>query len=257
MRADNTIYDRPGDLWWDDRGALAGLRTSLNPARVAYFRETLARLGIDPRGAAALDIGCGGGLASEEFARLGCRVTGVDQSEAALAVARAHAAAGELAITYHSGAGEAPPVPDGAFEIALCCDMLEHVADPRKVVAAIAQKLAPGGVFLFDTINRTWRSRALAIWLIQEWPLTRVVPSGLHAWTQFITPRELTAMLVASGLEPGAMVGLAPRVTPAALAELWRYKRGALTVGELGRRVPYHVSQDTALSYAGYARKPR
>jgi 2-polyprenyl-6-hydroxyphenyl methylase / 3-demethylubiquinone-9 3-methyltransferase len=257
VRADNTIYDRPGDLWWDDRGELAPLRTSLNPARVGYFREALARLGVDPRGAAALDVGCGGGLLAEEFARLGCRVTGVDPSETALAVARAHAKASGLDITYAAGAGEALPVADGAFPIVYCCDVLEHVADPARVVTACAQKLAPGGVFLFDTINRTWRSRALAIWLIQEWPLTRVVPPGLHAWEQFITPREVMAMLAASGLECGEIVGLTPQVTPAVFGALWRHKRGALTAGELGRRLPYAISRDTSVSYAGFARKPR
>ena len=256
MRADNSIYNRPGDLWWDDRGAFAPLRTSLNPARFAYFRETLTRLGVDPRGLVTLDVGCGGGLLAEEFARLGCMVTGIDPSGAALAVARAHAAAGGLDITYVTGTGESPPVADGAFDLVLCCDMLEHVAEPGRVIAACAQKLAPGGVLFFDTINRTWRSRALAIWLIQEWSLTRVAPPGLHAWSQFVRPGELAAMLSASGLICGEMGGLTPRVTAGVVVALWRYKRGALTAGELGRRLPYHLGRDRSVSYIGYARKP-
>lgn len=256
MPVDNTLYDRPGDQWWDDRGAFAGLRVSLNPARLRYFRETLAQLGVDPRGAAALDVGCGGGLLAEEFARLGCHVTGVDPAGTALTVARAHAASSGLDITYIAGAGEALPVSDGAFSIVMCCDALEHVADPALVIAECARVLAPGGVFLFDTLNRTWRSRALAIWLIQEWPLTRVVPRGVHDWRQFITPQELVTMAQRAGLDPGGMIGLAPTLSLRAVAALWRYKRGAITIGDLGRRLPYHLSQDLSVSYAGYARKP-
>jgi 2-polyprenyl-3-methyl-5-hydroxy-6-metoxy-1,4-benzoquinol methylase len=71
------------------------------------------RLHIDPHGKATLDVGCGGGLLAEEFARLGCQVTGVDPSEPSLETARAHAAASGLSIDYRAGAGEALPFPDG------------------------------------------------------------------------------------------------------------------------------------------------
>ena len=49
------------------------------------------------------DIGCGGGLFAEEFARLGAQVIGVDPSAASLATARSHAAAAGLRIDYREG----------------------------------------------------------------------------------------------------------------------------------------------------------
>ena len=73
MPVDNTVYDQPGDIWWDETAGLSMLRTALNPARSGYFRSVLTeRLHINPHGKATLDVGCGGGFLAEEFARLGC-----------------------------------------------------------------------------------------------------------------------------------------------------------------------------------------
>ena len=91
MPVDNQLYDTMADSWWDESGVLHFLR-GINPARFGYMRRILIdELGIDPRGKRTLDVGCGGGLLAEEFARLGCAVTGVDPSEKSLAAARDHA----------------------------------------------------------------------------------------------------------------------------------------------------------------------
>ena len=69
---DNALYDRLADSWWDESGLLHSL-TALNPARFGYMRRVLVEeLRIPPLGLRVLDIGCGGGLLAEEFARLGC-----------------------------------------------------------------------------------------------------------------------------------------------------------------------------------------
>ncbi len=257
MPADNALYKRSGDIWWDESAIFSVLRTSLNPARFGYFRHVLTeRLRLDPHGMATLDVGCGGGLLAEEFARLGCHVTGVDPAEAALGVAREHAVASGLSITYRVGVGEALPFPAETFGIVYCCDVLEHVAALDQVVAEIARVLAPGGVFFFDTINRTFLSKVLAIKLAQEWRATRVLPPNLHDWNQFIKPAELQALMIRHALGRREIVGLMPGLSPfAALYAIWRYKRGAISVGELGRRFAYRVSGNLSVSYAGYAVK--
>jgi 2-polyprenyl-6-hydroxyphenyl methylase/3-demethylubiquinone-9 3-methyltransferase len=116
MPVDNQLYDRLSDNWWSDEGTLSLLRTALNPARVPWLRRTLTEtLGREPQGLRVLDVGCGGGLLAEEFAKIGCRVTGVDPSSASLEVARAHAAKAGLEIDYRSASGERLPFDDGAF----------------------------------------------------------------------------------------------------------------------------------------------
>ncbi len=259
-RIDNALYDRDGDIWWRDEEPLSMLRF-LNPARFGYFQQVLARRGIEPRGMAALDVGCGGGLLAEEFARLGCRVTGVDPSAPSLATARAHAAHSDLAITYRLGRGEDLPFAAASFAIVYCCDVLEHVTDLDRVIGEIARVLTPGGIFFFDTINRTVRSKLLVITLLQEWRLTALAPPNLHDWSMFIRPSELRAILGRHGLQSRAMVGLALRGNPLlVLPAFIQCKRGLISYGELARRITtrmrIRVSGDRSISYAGYALKP-
>jgi 2-polyprenyl-6-hydroxyphenyl methylase/3-demethylubiquinone-9 3-methyltransferase len=166
--ADNSIYDGEGDIWWDESSPLNALRTAVNPGRVGYLRKVIASAGLQP-GATALDVGCGGGLMAEEVTRLGFHVTGIDPSAASIATARAHAAASGLRIEYRQGAGEALPFADEMFDLVYCCDVLEHVADPGRLIAESARVLRRGGIYLFDTINRTMASRLVMIKLFQSW----------------------------------------------------------------------------------------
>lgn len=203
MPVDNTVYDRLSHSWWDeDASGLVMLRTGLNPARFGYMQRILTeQLGIDPVGLEILDVGCGGGLLAEEFAALGARVTGIDPSVDSLAAARAHARQSGLAIHYQPGVGEQLPLPDASFDAVYCCDVLEHVDDVGRTVREIARVLRPGGVFLYDTINRTRRSRLLGIKLFQDWAATRCLPPDLHDWRCFIRPAELERELAAAGVD--------------------------------------------------------
>ncbi len=121
MPVDNTIYDWPGDLWWSDDGPLSAIRTALNPGRMEYFGRVFADLSIDPGDQTLLDIGCGGGLLAEELARLGCRVIGVDPSDASLTVAREHAESEGLEVEF-----------DLQYEReGLAAEQIAHQAPPR------------------------------------------------------------------------------------------------------------------------------
>ena len=255
MPADNDVYERLGESWWDETSPLNLLHGSVTPGRLAYFRGVLARrLGPELAGLTVLDIGCGGGFLSEEFAALGCQVTGVDPAPASVAAARAHAAARGLRIDYRVGAGERLPVADAAFDVACCCDVLEHVADPDRVIAETARVLKPGGLYLFDTINRTWRSRLFAIKLAQQWRLTRLTDVAFHDWDMFITPAELTVILTRHGLALGELTGLGARARPVTvLRGLAAARRGRITYGEFSRRLDAGPVRSQAVSYMGYA----
>jgi 2-polyprenyl-6-hydroxyphenyl methylase / 3-demethylubiquinone-9 3-methyltransferase len=257
MPVDNALYDRMADTWWDESGFLHAL-AALNPARFGYMRRVLTEeLRLDPATLQVLDIGCGGGLLAEEFARLGCRVTGVDPSEESLAAARTHAATQQLPISYRAAKGEALPFADATFDVAYCCDVLEHVSDLRQVIAETARVLRPGGTYLYDTINRTVRSRVIAIALLQEWRWTAVMPPGLHDWNMFIKPDELCRLLEREGLTPSGLTGLKPRVSLfRVLRTLRRRKRGLISYVEAARQMRPGESSDISIAYMGYARKP-
>jgi len=252
---DNGVYDRLGGSWWDEASLLNMLHGSFTPGRFVYFRGVLARrFGAAVAGLRVLDIGCGGGFLAEEFAALGCQVTGVDPSPVSVDAARAHAAARGLRIDYRTGAGEDLPFPGAAFGAACCCDVLEHVADVNRVIGEAARILAPGGLFLFDTVNRTLKSKLLAVKAVQEWPLTRLTDVALHDWDMFITPAELAAVLERHGLVPGETVGLGARARPlTVLRNYARARRGRISYGELSRRLDVGQSRSTAVAYMGYA----
>jgi len=257
MPVDNSLYDRMAGSWWDEDGFLHVL-AALNPARFGYMRRVLTEeLHVAPAGLRTLDIGCGGGLLAEEFARLGCTVVGVDPSEESLAAARTHAASQGLAIEYQPATGEALPFADASFDLVYCCDVLEHVPDLPRVIAETARVLKPGGTYFYDTINRTARSRLIVIKLLQEWQWTALMPPRLHDWRMFIRPAELRRALEDHGLVPGGVTGLKPRANPVRLVRtLRRRKRGLLSYAAAVRAMDVGESPDMSVSYIGYARKP-
>ena len=257
MPVDNQLYDRLAATWWDDDSLLSLLRTSINPARFGYMRRVLTEeLGVDPNGKTALDVGSGGGLLAEEFARLGFRVTGIDPSAESVEAARVHAVSESLDIEYTVGAGEQLPFPDESFDIAYCCDVLEHVDDLDRVLAETSRVLKPGGVYLYDTINRTRRSKLVMIKLMQEWRATALMEPNLHDWDMFITPGELVAAIGRAGLENRDIVGVGPARNPLSLVmDMRRRARGDMTYGEFGARNKFRETRDKSLLYAGHAVK--
>lgn len=258
MSVDNELYNEKRDIWWNENEALYFLYSGMNPARVAYFRHILSDvMHIDPKGKRTLDVGCGGGILAEEFARMGCELTGVDPSAPSIATARAHAAQSRLTIDYRVAGGEHLPFEDNSFDIVYCCDVLEHISDLKQVIAETARVLKPGGVYFYDTINRTRLSRLIFIQLAQEWSFTRFVPPHLHDWNMFITPQELTALLNAGGLESRDMAGMSPAVNPLQMVALMRrVNRKRMNFAEFGTRAGFHRSKDLSVSYMGYAVKP-
>jgi 2-polyprenyl-6-hydroxyphenyl methylase / 3-demethylubiquinone-9 3-methyltransferase len=252
---DNDVYDRLGGSWWDESSPLCLLH-GITPGRFAYFRDVLARQALATRGLRALDIGCGGGFLAEQFAALGCQVTGIDPSPVSIRAARAHAAARVLRVDYQVGSGEHVPAADSSFDLVFCCDVLEHVTDVNQVISETARVLKPRGLYLFDTINRTVQSRLIAIKLMQQWPLTRVVDAAIHDWGMFIRPAELAGLLERHGLNIGEIAGLGPRASlPAVVTGLIAVRRGRITYGEFSRRLDVGRVASTAVSYMGFATK--
>jgi 2-polyprenyl-6-hydroxyphenyl methylase / 3-demethylubiquinone-9 3-methyltransferase len=256
MPVDNDLYDRMADTWWDERGFLHAL-VALNPARFGYMRRVLVEeLCLAPVGLSVLDVGCGGGLLAEEFARLGCRVTGVDPSEESLAAAGTHAVRQRLAIDYRRARGEALPFGDGSFDVAYCCDVLEHVDDASQVIAETARVLKSGGIYFYDTVNRTPQSRLVVIKLLQEWHWTALMPPRLHDWNMFIRPSELRQLLEQHGFAHGGLTGLKPRANSLRLIRaLRRRKRGLLSYAEAVQEMDLGESPDDSIAYIGWARK--
>lgn len=196
--------------WWDPKGSSAMLH-KLNPVRLAYIRAAIDRHwdsddhGFRPlAGKRALDVGCGAGLLAEPLARLGASVTGLDAAPENIAVASAHAQGQGLAIDYRATPVE--QVSDSGYDLVTSMEVIEHVADPAAFVRALAAKLAPDGLMILSTPNRTPMSRLAMITIGES---IGGIPKGTHDWSKFITPDELTALLEDAGLEVTDSSGLA------------------------------------------------
>ncbi|HEX4348532.1 MAG TPA: bifunctional 2-polyprenyl-6-hydroxyphenol methylase/3-demethylubiquinol 3-O-methyltransferase UbiG [Vicinamibacterales bacterium] len=250
---DNEIYNTPGDIWWQPDTVLYLLKTSMNPPRVSYFRRVLLdEMKIRPAGKRALEVGCGGGILCEEIARMGFDTTGVDPSASSLETARHHATASGLQIQYEAGTAERLPYADASVDVLFCCDVLEHVHDVHATIAEFARVLKPGGVFCYDTLNRTFVSWLIAIKVWQDWTRYAFMPRNLHVWRMFIKPQELTALLSENGFEPGEPRGMSAHMSPLRMLSLLRARaKGEMTYAELGAHLQLRESADLKISYMG------
>jgi 2-polyprenyl-6-hydroxyphenyl methylase/3-demethylubiquinone-9 3-methyltransferase len=256
-QVNNAIYDQLADTWWDRNGILYLLKAMVNPWRVPYFEQVIkAHYGAELSANRLLDVGCGGGVLTEEFARIGLRVTGIDTSARSIQAAGEHAESEGLEIDYLPGSALALNFPDNSFDVVSCCDVLEHIPDWEKVVAEIRRVLKPGGLFVFDTINRTPLSWLQLIIGLQVFPLTRLFPPDTHNWRMFIRPDELRDECKRNGLQVEEVLG--GKLTGnslIALRELRRYKRGAISAAELGKKLALRETENLSANYMGVAHK--
>lgn len=185
---DLQFYDMSADIWWQSDAKIYALYY-LNQPRFDFFDRYVPSW----QGLRVLDVGCGGGFSCEFMARRGAIASGVDQSAKCIKQAQEHAAISKLPIEYQHGFAENLPYQPNSFDIVVCVDVLEHVADLRKTISEISRVLKPNGLFLFDTINRTVKSQFVMIWLLEN--ILREIPVGIHDWKKFIKPEELTNLL--------------------------------------------------------------
>ena len=198
--------------WWNPKGKMASLH-EVNPVRLEFLRAAVDAHWADARfeakplaGKSALDIGCGAGLLCEPMARLGADVTGVDASAENVNVAATHAEGVGLDIRYM--AGEVGSLDIGTFDLVTSVEVIEHVSDKKAFVADVAARLAPGGLLVMSTPNRTTASRLLLVGAAEA---IGYVPKGTHHWDDFINPEEFADLLSDVGLEIIEQRGIAYR----------------------------------------------
>jgi 2-polyprenyl-6-hydroxyphenyl methylase/3-demethylubiquinone-9 3-methyltransferase len=198
--------------WWER----SCLLFRITEERVDYIESCIERVfgKGSLRQQQVLEVGCGGGLICETLARRGCTAVGIDPSEGALRDAREHALRSNMGQSTHFDLGYAESLPyaDGSFSVIVCLDVLEHVRDLQATLHEVARVLAPGGIFIFDTINRTFLARLALIWIGERFFQRDGLVPGLHNYHQFIKPRELHAALTQNKLQVAEMVGFMPRL---------------------------------------------
>jgi len=233
MKENLEIYNQVD--WWSSKHSLR----QMVPIKFGYFSKQIGNL----KGLNISDVGCGGGLLSEEFSKNGAEVTGIDISENSIEIARTHALENDLAIDYKSGYAENIPANDNTFDAVICADCLEHVNNLEKVISEISRVLKDSGIFCYDTINRTFLSKIVADWIanrILRWQNKHLNVSekdyAIHDWNKFIKPVELYRLMNKYNLKNIEIKGI---------------QFAGITNGSFKARIGEH----TKIAYIGYAQK--
>ena len=101
-----------------------------------------------------LEVGCGAGTDLVRFARGGARVTGVDLSASAIALARQNFAQQGLTANLQEADGEQLPFEDRGFDLVYAHGVVQYTTDPAALVHECHRVLRPGGQAVFQVYNR-------------------------------------------------------------------------------------------------------
>ena len=193
------LFDEYAYDWWNKTGNYKLLH-KLNPLRLEYISSRL-----EIKNKKILDIGCGGGILSEELSKMGAKVTGIDSSKKSINIAKKHAKEQDLQIEYINGS-----ILDLSslenYDCVVCFEMIEHIHEPEKLIEKIASITQKKSHLFMSTINRNLKSFIFAK-IFAEYIL-KVVPRGTHQYAKFITPYELNNMLESHNFNMSSIDGI-------------------------------------------------
>lgn len=244
-QVNNDVYDTYGERWYfADDDPVALLRAE-SKTKSPWILKKLEEHGLLNSKTRLLDVGCGGGFLSNELARQGLKVTGVDLSPESIKVAAKFDST--KSVVYQIADAYKLPFSDQSFEVITAMDFLEHVERPQDVIKEFSRVLKPDGLFIFHTFNRNWLAYLVIIKLV-EW-LVKNTPKNLHILRLFIKPKELQQYCRLESLQTKEMVGIKPVFTTIPIR--------CLFTGIVPKGLRFELTNSLLLSYIGYAVKAK
>ncbi len=194
-------FEEMAHRWWDTKGSFKPLH-DINPLRAQYIDERTPLAGKR-----VLDVGCGGGVLTEEMYRRKANVSGIVAAESVINVARAHQMESKTAVSYLQETAEDHLTEHrDHYDVVTCLELLEHVPDPEALVRVCAELTRAGGSVFFSTINRNLKSWLNAI-VGAEYVLG-LLPRGTHDYQKLIRPSELARWARVAALELKELNGM-------------------------------------------------
>ena len=182
-------FSRLADEWWEKNGKFKILH-DIQPIRIKFILDTLKRAKLNK--IKILDIGCGGGLISENLTKLGAQVTGIDFVESNIDAAKVHANKNNLKINYLVKDLERDKIQN-KYDVIIIFEVLEHLNNWESFLLKIKKNLKKNGILIISTINRNLLSKFLSIDIAEN--LLKWVPAKTHDYYKFIKPEELELLL--------------------------------------------------------------
>ena len=206
------LFDRLAQDWWDEDGEMSFLH-SMSEIRMTYIRNIVYKhFAVQSKslkfleGIRVLDVGCGGGIASEPMARMGAKVTGIDQSVELINVAKKHSRIMNLKIEYLNKGIESMASSHTKYDIVIALELLEHVNNFQTFCKLLSECVESKGLIILSTINRTVLAKLLVISLAEN--VLKKMPKGTHNFKKFIKPNELSISFKSFGFKIKHLKGL-------------------------------------------------
>ncbi len=242
-KVNNEFYNLYGDRWYTaDDDPIALLRAE-SKTKSPWIIEKIKKHSLLKSETKVLDVGCGAGFLSNELARNGLQVTGVDLSEESLAVAHRHDETKK--VHYLTADAYKLPFPDQSFDIVTAMDFLEHVDRPDDVIKEFSRVLKPGGLFIFHTFNRNPLAHLIIIKFV-EW-FVKNTPKDMHVINLFIKPKELAHYCLNAKLKTHEMIGIKPQFKTIPIKNYF--------TGIVPKGLKFELTKSLLLSYMGIAEK--
>lgn len=200
-------FDKTAEDWWDLNGEFATLHL-INPTRISYLDSLIKGIFKNKEAdeISLMDVGCGGGIAAISLAKFGYNISALDANESNILAGNQVAKEKKLDINFIHSTCEEHITSNQQYDVVLCLEVVEHVANLNEFLSNLGKLVKPGGVLILSTINRTKMAYLQAI-IMAEYVLN-FVPRSTHDYNKFVKPSELLSQFEKSDLELIELKGL-------------------------------------------------
>ncbi|MDJ0626557.1 MAG: bifunctional 2-polyprenyl-6-hydroxyphenol methylase/3-demethylubiquinol 3-O-methyltransferase UbiG [Candidatus Caenarcaniphilales bacterium] len=238
----NKFYDSLADQWWEANDHMIYFLRAESKIKLEYLInnfDNIANLEI-------LDIGAGGGFISIPLAKLGAKVTALDNSLESLKVLEAKAKMENIEnnISIFQADATKPYTLNKQFDLVLAFDVLEHVINPKELIEHSLTHMKTDGYFAYHTLNQSF-----LCWLIYLQIVPRLIskdPGNVHRHEFNIKPKKMLEWLKDLNLQTKAQIGIRAPFFQAATWDL-------LTKRQINTEMNFEFTKDLSLGYLGLA----
>ncbi|KAK5642229.1 hypothetical protein RI129_008396 [Pyrocoelia pectoralis] len=200
------IISRLNELWWNENGDLVTLHSS-SKLLARYIRDEIVRGGIARADSmhtdtplsdvSVLEVGCGGGILTEQLARMGCTITGIDVIVDLIEVGKQRASSDPFLLSkviYKKESVEEHAVHNAEkYDVVVSHFCLEQSDDHNSFINFCSKCLKPGGIIFTSTVSKTFWSWLGIVYLFEKF--LKCIPVGMHDWDRCITAGDFRQIL--------------------------------------------------------------